>query len=76
MRGLRSRQKARDQLGLSGQAVEHYRKQHNLFETSKETLISQQIAELNSRLTDAGIQRRGAEADLLQVRRLLNGRAS
>lgn len=66
-------QKARDQLGLSGQAVEHYRKQHNLFETSKETLISQQIAELNSRLTDAGIQRRGAEADLLQVRRLLNG---
>ena len=36
-------------------------------------LISKQIGELATRLTDAVIERRAAEANLLQVSRLLNG---
>lgn len=69
-------QKLREQAQQSEQAVENYRASHNLLETSKETLISKQIGELNSRLTDAGIERRSAEANLMQVRRLLNGSGS
>lgn len=66
-------QRARVQAERSAQAVENYRKEHNLFETGNETLISQRIAELNNALTDASIKRRAMEADLLQVRRLLSG---
>jgi succinoglycan biosynthesis transport protein ExoP len=66
-------QDLRDKAEQADKAVENYRASHNLFETSRETLISKQIGELTIRLTDAGIERRAAEANLIQVRRLLNG---
>lgn len=66
-------QKLRDQAEQSAQAVETYRDTHNLLETSRETLISKQIGELDGRQTEAGIERRTAEANIMQVRRLLNG---
>jgi capsular exopolysaccharide synthesis family protein len=66
-------QDLREKAGNSEKAVEDYRSKHNLFGTSQETLISKQIGELNTRLTDAVIERRTAEANLLQVNRLLNG---
>ena len=66
-------QDLREQAEESEKAVEDYRSRHNLFETSRETLISKQIGELATRLTDAVIERRAAEANLLQVSRLLNG---
>jgi polysaccharide biosynthesis transport protein len=69
-------QKLRNQAQQSEQEVENYRATHNLFESSRETLISKQIGELNSRLTDAEIERRTAEANVVQVRRLLNGAGS
>jgi polysaccharide biosynthesis transport protein len=66
-------QKLRNQAQQSEQEVENYRATHNLFETSRETLISKQVGELNSRLTGAEIERRTAEDNVVQVRRLLNG---
>jgi succinoglycan biosynthesis transport protein ExoP len=69
-------QKLRDQAEEAEQEVENYRATNNLFETAQETLVSKQIVELNSRVTDAGIDRRMAEANLVQVRRLLNGAGS
>lgn len=69
-------QDLRDRAERADRAVEEYRASHNLFETANETLISKQIGELNSRLTDASIERRQAEADLIQIRNLLNGAGS
>jgi polysaccharide biosynthesis transport protein len=66
-------QELRDRAEQADKAVEKYRASHNLFEASNETLISKQIGELSSRLTEASIERRQAEADLIQVHRLLNG---
>jgi succinoglycan biosynthesis transport protein ExoP len=66
-------QELRDRADQADKAVEEYRASHNLFEASRETLISKQVGELNTRLTDASIERREAEANLIQVRRLLNG---
>jgi capsular exopolysaccharide synthesis family protein len=53
-------------------AVEDYRKQHGLFRTDRGTLLETQIADLNTKLTDAAIARQGAEANLEQARRLLH----
>lgn len=69
-------QKLRNQAEQAEQEVENYRATNNLFETSRETLVSKQIVELNNRVTDAGIERRVTEANLVQVRRLLNGAGS
>jgi capsular exopolysaccharide synthesis family protein len=69
-------QDLRDKAEQADKAVENYRASNNLFEASRETLISRQIGELTSRLTDASIERRAAEANLIQVRRLLNGAGS
>ena len=66
-------QDLRDKAEQADKAVENYRASNNLFEASRETLISREIGELNSHLTDASIERRAAEANLIQVRRLLNG---
>lgn len=66
-------QDLRDKAEQADKAVENYRATNNLFEASRETLISREIGELNSHLTDASIERRAAEANLIQVRRLLNG---
>lgn len=64
-------QKLKDQAEQSAQAVETYRATHNLFEASRETLISKQIGELDARLTEAGIARQTAEANLMQVHGML-----
>lgn len=69
-------QKLKDRVEESEQAVEDYRRSHNLFQSRSETLISQRIADLNGRLTQATIERRAAEANLAEVRRLLTGAAA
>lgn len=55
----------------SQKAVEDYRREHSLFQDWRDTLVSQQLSDLNSKLTTARIERRAAEANLAQVKRLL-----
>lgn len=63
-------QKLRAQVEESEQAVEEYRRSHGLFEGDRATLVTEQISDLNSRLTEAAIARRTAEANLAQARAL------
>lgn len=53
-------------------AVENYRKQHELFQTHRGTLLQNQIGDLNSRLMDVTVARQAAEVNLSAARRLLN----
>lgn len=69
-------QDLRDKAEQADKAVENYRASNNLFEASSETLISRQIGELITHLTEVSVERRAAEANLIQVRRLLNGAGS
>jgi polysaccharide biosynthesis transport protein len=61
----------REDLENAEWTVEEYRRQHELFRTDRGTLLENQIADLNTRLTDATIGRQAAEANLADARRLL-----
>jgi polysaccharide biosynthesis transport protein len=65
-------QKLRDRVEESERAVEDYRKRYGLFKASRDTLITEQMDQLSSKLLDATIARRAEEANLAQVRHLLN----
>lgn len=51
--------------------VESYRRQHDLFQGDKTSLVAAQIADLNLKLIDATAARLAAEAEAGQARRLL-----
>ncbi|MBK8211742.1 MAG: polysaccharide biosynthesis tyrosine autokinase, partial [Rhodospirillales bacterium] len=51
--------------------VEAYRRQHDLFQGDKSSLVAAQIADLNLKLIDATASRLAAEAEAAQARRLL-----
>lgn len=63
-------QKLRAQVEESERRVEEYRHGHGLFEGDRARLVTEQLSNLNSRLTDAAIARRTAEANLAQARAL------
>lgn len=50
--------------------VEAYREQHNLLQGERATLVTQQISDLNTKLIDANIASRAADANLAQARKL------
>jgi exopolysaccharide transport family protein len=52
--------------------VEAYRRQHDLFQGDKTSLVAAQIADLNLKLIDATASRLAAEAEASQARRVLN----
>lgn len=52
-------------------AAEEYRGTHGLLEGERVALISEQISRLNTNLIDASSERKKAEADLSQVKRLI-----
>ncbi len=66
-------QRLREKVEEAERAVEDYRKAHGLFTGEHVDLINERISELSSKLTDATIARRALEANLAQVRKLLNG---
>ncbi len=65
----RLREKAED----AERAVEDYRRSHGLFAGERVGLINERISALSAKLTDATIARRALEANLSQVRRLVEG---
>lgn len=60
----------RGKVEASEREIEQYRKRHGLFEGRGTSLITEQVSDLNTKLTDATIERRAAEARLAQVRNL------
>jgi exopolysaccharide transport family protein len=64
-------QKLRERVEQSERAVEDYRRRYGLFEGERVALVAEQVSGLSAKLTDATIERRAAEANLAQVRRLL-----
>ena len=62
----------RDKVEASEREIEQYRKRYSLFEGRGTSLITEQVSDLNLKLTDATIERRAAEARLAQVRNLKN----
>ncbi len=50
--------------------AETYRRQNNLLQGERATLVAQQISDLNAKLIDANITSRAAEANLAQARKL------
>ena len=60
----------REKVEASEREIEQYRKRYGLFEGRGTSLITEQVSDLNLKLTDATIERRAAEARLAQVRNL------
>jgi uncharacterized protein involved in exopolysaccharide biosynthesis len=50
--------------------AEAYRRQHNLLQGERATLVAQQISDLNTKLIDANINTKAAETNLAQARKL------
>jgi len=63
-------QKMRDKVEASEAEIENYRKRHGVLEAKNLPLVSGHVLDLNTKLTDATIERRAAEARLAQVRGL------
>lgn len=63
----------RESVEESERVVERYRKEHGLFTGERVSLLTEQVSDLTSRLTEATIGRRAAEANLSQARRLAAG---
>ena len=63
-------QKMRDKVENSEAEIENYRKRHGVLEAKNLPLVSGHVLDLNTKLTDATIERRAAEARLAQVRGL------
>jgi capsular exopolysaccharide synthesis family protein len=64
-------QKLRERIEKAEMAIQEYRERNGLLEGERVTLIAEQISRLNAGLVDASIERKKAEADLAQVKRLL-----
>jgi polysaccharide biosynthesis transport protein len=64
-------QKLRERVEKAEMAIQEYRERNGLLEGERVTLIAEQISRLNAGLVDASIERKKAEADLAQVKRLL-----
>ena len=60
----------REKVEASEREIEQYRKRYGLFEGRGTSLITEQVSDLNLKLTDATIERRAAESRLAQVRGL------
>jgi len=60
----------REKVEASEREIEAYRKRHGLFEGRATSLVTEHVSDLSSKLTDATIERRAAEARLAQVRNL------
>jgi len=65
-------QKLREQVEEAESKAEDYRKQHNLLQGERVTLVTEQISTLNAQLSEARRARTEAEANLEQARRLLS----
>lgn len=65
-------QKLREQVAVAETKAEDYRKQHDLLQGERVTLIAEQISTLNAQLSEARRARAEAEANLEQARRLLS----
>jgi polysaccharide biosynthesis transport protein len=63
--------KLRERVEKDEKAVQEYRQRNGLLEGERVTLIAEQISRLNAALVDASIERKKAQADLAQVKRLL-----
>jgi polysaccharide biosynthesis transport protein len=68
-------QQLRDKVVQAERSVETYRRQHDLFQNDKTTLVAAQISDLNIKLLDATAARLAAEAEAAQARRAM-GRSS
>jgi capsular exopolysaccharide synthesis family protein len=64
-------QKLRGRVEKAEMAIQEYRERNGLLQGERVSLIAEQISRLNAGLVDASIERKKAEADLAQVRRLL-----
>ncbi|MDS4073622.1 MAG: polysaccharide biosynthesis tyrosine autokinase [Defluviicoccus sp.] len=62
----------REKVEASEREIEAYRKRHGLFEGRATSLVTEHVSDLSTKLTDATIERRAAEARLAQVRNLKN----
>ena len=60
----------RAQVAEAEQAVQDYRAQYNLYETKSDSLVAQEIAELNGQIASAEGARAEARSQLSQVRRM------
>lgn len=60
-----------EQVRQADQAAQEYRGSHGLLEGERVALISEQISKVSANLIDASADRKRAEADLAQVRRIL-----
>jgi capsular exopolysaccharide synthesis family protein len=67
-------QELRDEVETSEKLVEEYRNKHGLLQGALTSLVTEQISELNTQLTEAKIQRAEAEANYAQAQRLLRNR--
>jgi succinoglycan biosynthesis transport protein ExoP len=63
--------KLRERVEKDEKAIQEYRQRNGLLEGERVTLIAEQISRLNAALVDASIERKKAQADLAQVKRLL-----
>ena len=64
-------QQLRDKVTQAERNVENYRRQHDLYQSDKTSLVSAQVADLNLKLIDASAARVAAEAEAAQARRLV-----
>jgi len=65
-------QKLREQVELSEKEAEDYRRRHDLLQGERVTLLTEQISNLNTQLSDARRARNEAEANLAQAQRLVS----
>lgn len=65
--------KLRAEVEQAERAAVDYRRANNLLQGERVTLLAERLGELNTKLTDATMQRSEAEANLAQVRRLASG---
>ncbi|MFO1145330.1 MAG: polysaccharide biosynthesis tyrosine autokinase [Rhodospirillales bacterium] len=63
-------QQLRDKVLQAERTVEAYRREHDLYQGDKTSLVAAQIADLNIKLIDATAARLAAEAEAAQARRL------
>jgi polysaccharide biosynthesis transport protein len=61
-----------DNAQRADKVAEEYRSAHGLLEGERVALITEQISKLNSNLIDVSSERKAAEADLSQVKRLIS----
>lgn len=65
-------QELREQVEVTQTKAENYRREHNLLQGERVTLLAEQISSLNAQLSDIRRARTEAEANLAQAQRLLS----